>query len=102
MKSPCNATCKNNAGICNGCFRTIDEIIEWKNKSDHERNVLMDKLSGQQNTHECAHCKRLTFCEISAGGSHCWCFDLEKRNTSTLGKLDKCLCRHCLTQLPVE
>ncbi|PKF81212.1 DUF1289 domain-containing protein [Vibrio sp. vnigr-6D03] len=102
MKSPCIAACKNNAGICSGCLRTIDEIIGWKDKSEKQRSDVTDKLSGQQTTHECAQCGSSTFCEISAGGSHCWCFDIEKRDTSGLTKTGTCLCRKCLSELPIE
>ncbi len=35
MDSPCVASCKLNLDkICMGCFRHIDEIVDWNKKSD--------------------------------------------------------------------
>lgn len=35
MDSPCIASCKLNSDkICVGCFRHIDEIVDWNKKSD--------------------------------------------------------------------
>ena len=35
MDSPCVASCKlNHEKICVGCFRHIDEIVDWNKKSD--------------------------------------------------------------------
>ncbi|KJY75282.1 DUF1289 domain-containing protein [Vibrio nigripulchritudo] len=102
MKSPCVAACKNNAGMCSGCYRTINEIIGWKDKTEEERSEVMNKLSGEKRTHACAKCGSPTYCEISAGGNHCWCFEIEKRDTSTLNKTGTCLCRKCLSELPLE
>ncbi|MGR5457175.1 DUF1289 domain-containing protein, partial [Vibrio alfacsensis] len=30
MATPCKAACKNEGGICSGCFRTMDELSAWR------------------------------------------------------------------------
>ncbi|MCG6227057.1 cysteine-rich CWC family protein [Vibrio furnissii] len=102
MKTPCIAACKNNGGICSGCRRTMDEIIQWRHLSDDERDTIMQRLSGQQSTHTCPACGEPTHCDISAGKSTCWCFDVEKRDVSTQPESSVCLCRKCLEKQPIE
>jgi uncharacterized protein len=36
VPSPCTSVCQMDAptGLCQGCWRTIDEIIEWSRMSD--------------------------------------------------------------------
>ncbi|EKO3517017.1 cysteine-rich CWC family protein [Vibrio fluvialis] len=102
MKTPCIAACKNNAGVCSGCHRTMDEIIQWRHLSDHERDTIMQRLSGQQTTHHCPSCGEPAHCDISAGKSTCWCFELEKRDLSALPESSVCLCRLCLAKQPLE
>ncbi|MEH0664730.1 DUF1289 domain-containing protein [Vibrio scophthalmi] len=104
MKTPCIAACKNNSGICSGCHRTMDEIVQWSQHSDEQRDHIMDSLSGQQSTHTCPQCASPTQCDISLGKSTCWCFSLEERDKSTLNddtSRDLCLCRRCLSALPL-
>ncbi len=38
MDSPCIASCKLNADkICIGCYRHIEEIVDWNKRSDAEQ-----------------------------------------------------------------
>ncbi|MGF1755871.1 DUF1289 domain-containing protein [Vibrio makurazakiensis] len=101
MKTPCVAACKNNGGICSGCKRTMNEIIGWKNLSDPERQDIMDNLSEDGSTHSCSQCNQPAQCDISAGKETCWCFELEKRDTSKIEKTGTCMCRNCLSELPI-
>ena len=52
VRSPCISVCKMNpvlgnaderaiGGLCVGCMRTIDEIIEWANVDDERRRVIV-------------------------------------------------------------
>ncbi len=52
VKSPCISICKMNpvfgdaderatGGLCVGCMRTIDEIIEWGNVSDDRKRAIL-------------------------------------------------------------
>ncbi|HET7200614.1 MAG TPA: DUF1289 domain-containing protein [Burkholderiales bacterium] len=43
VPSPCNNVCRMNpdTGLCEGCFRTLDEIAAWSALSgDQKREVL--------------------------------------------------------------
>jgi len=102
MKTPCIAACKNNGGICGGCHRTMNEIIGWKSLSDEQREQVMQNLSSEGATHQCPKCDQPAQCDISAGKETCWCFELEKRDTSGVPKQGLCMCRKCLSALPIE
>lgn len=102
VKTPCVAACKNEGGICSGCYRTIDEIVQWQHVTEQERDLAMKALSGELSSHVCPQCGENAQCDISAGHETCWCFKLEKRDTSDLKKGDPCLCRKCLSRLPIQ
>jgi predicted Fe-S protein YdhL (DUF1289 family) len=44
--SPCIGVCAINDsnGFCHGCYRTVDEIREWWNMTDEEREKVMGTL----------------------------------------------------------
>ena len=44
--SPCIGVCtmNDNTGFCQGCYRTVDEIREWWNMTDQEREKVMGVL----------------------------------------------------------
>jgi len=50
VASPCNSVCTMNAttGLCEGCLRTIDEIIAWSTMSDDEKRDVWDALALRQ------------------------------------------------------
>ncbi|MDN3701864.1 cysteine-rich CWC family protein [Vibrio artabrorum] len=102
MKTPCRAACKNNGGICSGCHRTMDEIIGWAGLSESERGTVMRNLSGANSTHQCPQCGEHAQCDIRSGKETCWCFSLEKRETTSAPNAGVCLCRQCLSSLPIE
>ncbi|EGA71258.1 hypothetical protein VISI1226_04547 [Vibrio sinaloensis DSM 21326] len=101
MKSPCIAACKNEGGICGGCHRTMDEIINWRHLTEQERESVMEALQRKPATHTCPSCNQPAVCDISQGKQTCWCFTLEQRDTSSVEQADACLCRKCLTELPI-
>ncbi len=37
MTSPCVKVCKMEGSLCKGCFRTIEEITNWKTLSDQTK-----------------------------------------------------------------
>jgi predicted Fe-S protein YdhL (DUF1289 family) len=41
VKSPCIDVCKMEAGLCAGCFRTIDEIARWARIGDDEKRQIL-------------------------------------------------------------
>ena len=44
--SPCIGVCAINDsnGFCHGCYRTVEEIREWWNMTDEEREKVMGSL----------------------------------------------------------
>jgi uncharacterized protein len=44
--SPCIGVCAINVnnGFCHGCYRTVEEIREWWNMTDEEREKVMGTL----------------------------------------------------------
>lgn len=42
VPSPCTGICKINArsGLCEGCFRTLDEIAVWSGASEDEKRAV--------------------------------------------------------------
>ena len=44
--SPCIGVCAMNDsnGLCHGCYRTVEEIREWWNMTDEEREKVMGAL----------------------------------------------------------
>ncbi|WP_084186067.1 MULTISPECIES: cysteine-rich CWC family protein [Vibrio] len=101
MKTPCIAACKNNHGICSGCHRTMNEIVNWRHFSDAERDTVITNIQRQTSTHQCPSCHAPAQCDISQGKATCWCFEVEQRDTSSLVENSACLCRQCLTALPL-
>ncbi|MDN3611492.1 cysteine-rich CWC family protein [Vibrio ostreicida] len=99
MKTPCIAACKNNGGICSGCYRTVDEIVRWSALSDSQRANVMDALDRRTSTHSCPSCGQSAQCDIQEGKSTCWCYSLDVREATSSQKA--CLCRQCLTQQPI-
>ena len=46
METPCVKICAFDpvSGLCGGCGRTLDEIAEWANLGDAERDRIMAEL----------------------------------------------------------
>ena len=42
LNSPCDGNCKldNNTKLCMGCFRSIEEILNWINLNDQQRQSI--------------------------------------------------------------
>ena len=47
MPSPCVSLCKMNrdSGLCEGCLRTLDEIIDWGTASEEEKRAIMQAVA---------------------------------------------------------
>ncbi|MGF1691995.1 cysteine-rich CWC family protein [Photobacterium kagoshimensis] len=101
MKTPCIGICKSNDGICIGCHRTITEIQQWRHLTDEQRDEKMAQVQRINTTHTCQLCGQPAYCEITAGESHCWCYEITQRDTSSIKSVN-CLCRSCLSNLPIK
>ena len=49
VTSPCVNTCRINrrSGWCEGCRRTVDEIIAWPTASDAAKRAILGQLPGR-------------------------------------------------------
>ena len=50
IASPCNNVCKMNlqTGLCEGCYRTLDEIAAWSGMSAEEKLAVLDRLPARR------------------------------------------------------
>lgn len=46
IESPCRKTCQIDlkTGYCKGCYRTLTEIIDWKDLVDEEKKKILEKI----------------------------------------------------------
>ena len=57
MDSPCVASCKLNADkICVGCFRHIDEIVDWNKKTDQAHAEIFNLIAKRKIAYQSAEC----------------------------------------------
>jgi predicted Fe-S protein YdhL (DUF1289 family) len=49
VPSPCNSVCRiaESTGVCEGCFRTIDEIAAWSRLDDAGKRAVWDRLAAR-------------------------------------------------------
>ena len=50
VPSPCVSLCKmnRNSGLCEGCLRTLDEIIAWSKADDDFKRAVWAELPGRE------------------------------------------------------
>lgn len=43
IKSPCVEKCEMNphTNLCKGCYRNIDEIVNWSSLTDNQKNYVL-------------------------------------------------------------
>ncbi|RMH61337.1 MAG: DUF1289 domain-containing protein [Calditrichaeota bacterium] len=48
--SPCNKVCRidRTLKLCQGCWRTIEEITLWRRLSDDEKRQIMKRLENRK------------------------------------------------------
>jgi predicted Fe-S protein YdhL (DUF1289 family) len=46
VDSPCTGYCRTENGVCQGCGRTIDEIMVWQSLSDEEKEEIIERVEG--------------------------------------------------------
>ena len=44
MKSPCTGKCKLENAQCVGCYRTVDEIRNWRSMNEQEKREVCFKI----------------------------------------------------------
>lgn len=50
LESPCTSVCRisHQTGFCEGCFRTRDEIGQWRDLSFEDQKTLLEKLHNRR------------------------------------------------------
>jgi uncharacterized protein len=53
VPSPCNSVCRMapDTGFCEGCFRTIDEIVAWGQMKNDEKRAITELLAVRKSNH---------------------------------------------------
>ena len=51
VPSPCTSVCRMHpaSGLCDGCWRTIDEIVQWSKLSDAEKRAVWVEIDRRRN-----------------------------------------------------
>ena len=44
IESPCISVCRYDNEVCAGCGRTVDEIVEWYNMTDKQKQAVLNRL----------------------------------------------------------
>ena len=44
VQSPCISVCRYEDEVCVGCGRTVDEVVEWYNFNDEEKQAVLNRL----------------------------------------------------------
>lgn len=45
----------------------MDEIIQWKDKTELQRETIIEQITGEDSTHRCPECDSQAHCDIAAG-----------------------------------
>jgi len=52
IQSPCiRNCCLNTDDVCLGCFRHVDEIIEWSPASNERKGIILDNAKKRKEKH---------------------------------------------------
>lgn len=52
VTSPCIKVCVIEDNLCKGCFRTLDEIAQWRNLSDTEKEQVIKNSKRRNKNNE--------------------------------------------------
>ena len=44
IESPCISVCRYDDELCVGCGRTVDEIVNWYDMTDDEKQAVLNRL----------------------------------------------------------
>ena len=44
VESPCISICRYENEVCVGCGRTVEEVTEWYNYTDKQKQKIIDRL----------------------------------------------------------
>jgi predicted Fe-S protein YdhL (DUF1289 family) len=44
VESPCIGVCRLDNDVCRGCSRTTEEILEWYNFTNEQKQKVLDRI----------------------------------------------------------
>ena len=44
IESPCISICRYEDEVCVGCGRKVDEVVEWYNFTDDEKQAVLNRI----------------------------------------------------------
>jgi predicted Fe-S protein YdhL (DUF1289 family) len=44
VESPCIGVCRLDNDVCRGCNRTTEEIVEWYNFTNEQKQKVLDRI----------------------------------------------------------
>jgi len=44
LESPCISVCRYENEVCVGCGRTVEEVVEWYNFTDQQKQTILNRL----------------------------------------------------------
>ena len=44
IESPCISVCRYDNEVCVGCGRTVDDIVNWYDMTDDEKQAVLNRL----------------------------------------------------------
>ena len=50
IKSPCTGHCRVKEGHCTGCFRTVEEISNWRSMGEQEKREVCFKICNRRSS----------------------------------------------------
>ena len=48
IESPCISVCRMENEVCVGCGRTIDDIVNWYDMTDDEKQAVLNRLEKKE------------------------------------------------------
>ena len=55
LASPCIDVCKMDAGLCAGCFRTLEEIARWATAGDDDKRLILAAVAQRRTKLDADH-----------------------------------------------
>jgi uncharacterized protein len=44
IESPCISICRYEDEVCVGCGRTVDEVVEWYDMTDKQKQAVLNRI----------------------------------------------------------
>lgn len=83
IHSPCRGVCRldESGQYCKGCHRTLDEVANWLDFSDEQKELVWMRLLSRPLQAEekwCSVCGNQFQCGTGGKNGGCWCQDLSE------------------------